>query len=203
MRIPDRLRDALFGAHAQTLEEETYPRDAMGRPDLKRFTKPLTHYTQYIDDYLASFATAREAAEQSFAYRKGVVGQWGVIACGPANGLPYVLQLLKHPVPEGRSTAAGILGAWDDNPTLVPHLLDVLATETDIETLSTVMSLLGRMKVHAALPRLAELLRAPNSDEGDLSWSVVEAVSAIARKRFASMPDPKRAADEWLRSQGY
>ena len=71
----------------------------------------------------------------------------------------------------------------------------------DIETLSTLAAALGRMKARAALPRLAALLRAPNSDEGDLSWSVIEAVGEIAGRDFRSAPDPKRATDHWLREQ--
>jgi hypothetical protein len=181
--ITERLRDILLGS--------------------RKLTKPVAHYAGYIDDYLDALVSVADSAKQSFAYRKGVVGQWGVIARGPAQGLPYVLRLLRNPLPEGRSAAAGILDAWSDDPALAPHLIEALATEPDIETLSTLMGTLGRLKVSAALPRLAELLRSPNSDRGDLSWSVIEALSAIVGERFISAADPKGAADIWLLEHGY
>lgn len=186
------------------LEEELYPRDAMGRPDLQRFTKPLSHYISYMEDYHKALGATgpADAAWQSFAYRKGVLAQWGIIAKGPSEALPYVLGLLESPLPEGRSAAAGILGEWQKDPTFIPHLVSALERDDDIETLSTLAGTLGRLKARAALPRLAALLRAPNSDEGDLSWSVMEAVSAIAGKDFISTPDPKQATDDWLREQG-
>ena len=128
--------------------------------------------------------------------------QWGMIAKGPSEALPYVLGLLERPLPEARSAAAGIIGEWKMDPTFIPHLVSALEREDDIETLSTLADVLGRLKARAALPRLAGLLRAPNSDEGDLSWSVIEAVSAIAGRDFMSTADPKRATDNWLAEQG-
>ncbi|MEX2285145.1 MAG: HEAT repeat domain-containing protein [Gemmatimonadota bacterium] len=205
-RILRMLRDFLFGRpKLPALEEETYPRDAAGRPDLKRFTRPLAHYTGYIDEYLVSLGTSgpTDPAWQSFAYRKSVLGQWGIIARGPSQALPYVLRLLTNPIPEGRSAAAGILDAWAADITLVPRLIGALENEDDIETLSILAGTLGRLGARAALPRLAELLRSPNSDHGDLSGSMIEAVSAIAREDFTADADPKRAADQWLREQGY
>jgi hypothetical protein len=187
------------------IEEESYPRDAQGRPDLGRFTRPAAHYIGYIEEYLTSLTPSgpAELDLQRYAYRKGVIGQWGIIARGPSEGLPYVLRLLKHPVPEGRSAAAGILDAWAVDASLVPQLVASLETETDIEALSTVAGTLGRLKAAEALPRLAALLRSPSSTEGDLLWSVIEAVSAIVGKRFVSAAEPQQAADRWLREHGY
>ena len=186
------------------LEEESYPRDSMGRPELKRFTKPLSHYIGYMEDYHQALGPAgpTDPAWQSFAYRKGVLAQWGMIAKGPSEALPYVLGLLESPLPEARSAAAGIIGEWRKDDSFIPHLVSALEKEDDIETLSTLAGALGRLKARAALPRLAALLRAPNSDEGDLSWSVIEAVSAIAGRDFMSTADPKRATDNWLAEQG-
>lgn len=199
--FPDSLRAFLAGP--PKLEEESYPRDALGRPDLQRFTKPISHYTGYLDEYLEALVSAVDPAHQSFAYRKGVLGQWGLIAKGPTEGLPYVLRLMRHSVPEGRSAAAGILDAWSTDRSLIPHLIDALAREQDTETLSTLIGTLGRLKVATALPRLAALLRSPDSDHGDLSWSVIEAVSAIAGVRFTAKADPRGSTDEWLRQHGY
>ena len=189
---------------APALEEESYPRDSMGRPDLRRFTKPLSHYIGYMEDYHKSLEASgpTDSAWQSHAYRKGVLAQWGFIAKGPSEALPYVVDLLEHPLPEARSAAAGILGEWKTDPAFIPHLVSALEKEDDIETLSTLAGALGRLKARAALPRLAALLRAPNADEGDLSWSVIEAVSAIAGRDFMSTADPKAATENWLGEQG-
>lgn len=89
--LPDTLRrrwnsilqsflDLLFGDHrGETLEEESYPRDAMGRPDLSRFTKPLADYAAYFDKYLASLGPQGPASStaRQLAYRKSVLAQWG------------------------------------------------------------------------------------------------------------------------------
>jgi hypothetical protein len=190
------LRDILLGSAASSqLEEESYPRGRLGRPDLSHFTKPLEHYTRHIDDYLMSLGPTgpRDAPAQSLAYRKGVIGQWGVIARAPAQALPYVLQLLRKPVAEGRRAAAGILDDWATDATFVPQLLSAADSEQDIETLSVLVGTVGRLRARAALPLLASLLRSPDRVDGDLGWSVIDAIadgaSRSARPRtLVSLP---------------
>lgn len=161
-----RLRLAFLGPPSPpALEEERFPRDAVGRPDLTRFTRPLDHYIGYVEAYLTSLdpnaptATGAESwrhnrAWQSYAYRKGVLGQWGLIARGPAEALPYVLGLLRHKIPEARSSGAGVLEAWTDatpHPDLVLHVRaaaerEANAEEPDPETLSILRGLLERLE---------------------------------------------------------
>ncbi len=213
------LRRILFGDPSpQPLEEERYPRDAKGRPDLTRFTRSAAHYAGYIDDYLTSLdsrAASQSRAQpatpewQAYAYRKGVLGQWGLIARGPVDALPVVLQLLRDPLPEGRQAGAGVLDAWSREsrdfatPALTAAERELEGPDTDIETLGILLGLLGRARSEAALPLLARVLRAPESSTGDLDWSAVEALEDFAGQPFTRDPDPKQAAERWLRERGF
>jgi hypothetical protein len=200
------LLDLLFGRErGKTLEEEGYPRDAMGRPDLSRFRKPVAHYAAYFDEYLASLGPQgpASAAAQQLAYRKSVLAQWGLIAKGPRDALPYVKQLLARSEPESRSAAAAVLEAWTGrDSSFVPELLAAAEAETDPETLSTLISALAAARTRSALPLLGRILRDPASKTGDLHWAVVEGVSKIAGRRFRLSDEGLRDADAWLREQG-
>ena len=126
------VRDIFTGPpKPPALEEESYPRDKMGRPDLRRFTKPLSHYVSYMEDYHKSLGPTGpgDPVWQSFAYRKGVLAQWGIIAKGPSEALPYVVGLLENPLPEARSAAAGILGEWKTAASFIPDLVSALERE--------------------------------------------------------------------------
>ena len=198
--------DLLFGdRRRETLEEEGYPRDAMGRPDLSRFTKPLAHYAAYFDEYLASLGPQGPASStaRELAYRKSVLARWGLIAKGPRDAPPYVKRLLAHSEPEARSAAAGVLEAWiGRDSSFVPELLAAAEIETDPEALSTLISALARARTRSALPLLGRILRDPASRNGDVHWAVVEGLSDIAGQRFALSDEGLRAADAWLRQQG-
>ena len=206
--VLDKVFKFLFGNAYQTrerLEEDAYPRDAKGRIDLSRFTKPLAHYVAYFDAYLVSFGPQgnRSREAQELAYRKNVYAQWGLIAKGPQEALPYVMQLLAHSESEARAAAAGVLDAWvEGNPTLAPSLLAAAETEKDPETLSILISAIARTRTKSALPLLGRILRDPASRNGDVHWAVVEAVAKFARRRFELSEDGLRAADAWLREQG-
>jgi hypothetical protein len=212
------LRLIFIGAERPPrLEEDRFPRDAAGRLDLTRFRRSVEHYAGYIEDYLASLESRPDTRGrvnpstsewQAYAYRKGVFGQWGLIARGPAEALPTVLRLLQHPVAEARQAGAGVLEAWtgesDDleAPALAALERELGNPETDIETLSTLLGVLGRVRSEAALPLLARVLRAPESSTGDLDWSAIEALGAIAGQRFVKESDPNQAAERWLRERG-
>jgi hypothetical protein len=200
------LLDLVIGGRdSHTLEEETYPRDAMGRPELSRFTKPVSHYATYFDEYLTSLGPNGPASSdaRALAYRKGVLAQWGLIAKGPREALPYVRQLLAHTEPEARSAAAGVMEAWagHDSP-FVSDLLAAADVETDAEAFATLISALARARTRRALPLLARILRDPRSRNGDVHWAVVEALGEIAGQRFEISEEGLRAADVWLRDQG-
>lgn len=204
----DKVFKFVFGGAHKTrgrLEEDGYPRDAKGKLDLSRFTKPLSHYVAYFDAYLVSLGPEgnRSREAQELAYRKSVYAQWGLIAKGPQEALPYVMQLLAHSEPEARAAAAATLEAWiDGKAALVPTLLAAAGTETDPETLSTLISAIARTRSREALPLLGRILRDPASRNGDVHWAVVEAVGKIARRRFELSEEGLRAADAWLRDQG-
>ena len=208
-----RLRSVLIGAdQPPELEESRYPRNASGAPDLACFTRPVEHYERYITDYLESLespkGTLANREWQTYAYQKYVFGQWGLIARGPAEALPTVLRLLRHRIPEGRQAASGVLDAWSDarTPVEAPLLAaaerELAGPETDIETLSTLIGILGRERSEAALPLLARVLRDPGSSNGDVDWCAIEAIGDIARRKFVKEPEPKQAAERWLQQRG-
>ena len=212
------LREILLGPEKPPrLEEERFPVDAKGRPDLTRFTKPVDHYAGYIEDYLASLDTRGNSRNptqpstsewQVYSYRKGVFGQWGLIARGPAQALPVVLELLQHRVAEGRQAGAGVLSAWKpesadlQEAALAAAERELSGPDTDIETLGVLMDILARARSEAALPLIARVLRDAKSSEGDLDWSAMEALEVFAAQKFTREPDPKLAADHWLKAQG-
>jgi hypothetical protein len=209
-----RLRDILVGAaNPPDLEEAHYPRDARGAPDLTRFTRSVEHYAGYIGDYLASLESPRGAppsgrAWQIHAYQKYVLGQWGLIARGPAEALPTVLRLLRHRIPEGRQAASGVLGAWAqrgaalEEPVLAAAERELAGPDTDIETLSTLIGILGRERSEVSLPLLARVLRDPGSRNGDVDWCCIEAIGDIAGQRFVKAAEPRQAAERWLQQRG-
>ncbi|MGH7468905.1 MAG: hypothetical protein ACRENP_13185 [Longimicrobiales bacterium] len=199
------------------LEEERFPLDARGRPDLARFTRSVDHYAGYIEDYLAALdsrGNSRNPAQphtsewQAWSYRKGVFGQWGLIARGPADALPVVLQLLRHPVAEGRQAGAGVLSAWPpgsgefESAALAAAEREEASPDTDIETLGVLLDMLARARSDAALPLMARVLRDPKSSTGDLDWSAIEALEVFAGQRFTKEPEPKQAAEQWLQERG-
>jgi hypothetical protein len=211
------LRYIVLGAEKpQALEEESYPRDAAGQPDLTRFTRPVAHYAGYIEDYLVSLETPAvprggpppSSEWRSYAYRRSVLGQWGLIARGPAEALPTVLGLLRHPLAEGRQAGAGVLEHWArenrDFETPVASLAqrELDRPDTDVETLGVLLGVLGRTRSEAALPLLARVLRAPESSVGDLDWSAIEALQDVTGERFVDEPNPREAAERWLRARG-
>jgi HEAT repeat protein len=205
--VLDKMIKFVFGEVSPpraVLEEDRYPRDAQGRLDLSRFTKPVAHYAAYFDEYLVSLGPKgpKSTPARELAYRKSVYAQWGLIAKGPQDALPYVLQLLAHSESEARAAAAGVLEAWiDGNATLVPTLLAAAEKETDPETLGTLMSAIAKTRTRSALPLLGRILRDPASRNGDVCWDAVEAIGTIARRRFELNEEGLRAADAWLREQ--
>jgi hypothetical protein len=217
-RLLDWLRELLLGPpQPPGLEEERYPRDTMGRPDLSRFVHPASHYAGYVDEYLATLRPAasrgkgNDPAGRSYAYRKGVLGQWGLIARGPSESLLFVVRLLNDALPEARQTAAGVLDWWIGNGAdgeIEAHALaaaerEAAQREPDIEALSGLIGILGRMRSQQALPILARVLRTPSASTGDLDWSAADAVAAIAGEAFDRATDRRVAADRWLRARGF
>jgi hypothetical protein len=99
--------------------------------------------------------------------------------------LPTVLRLLRHHIPAGRQAASGVLGAWADRaialeePALAAAEKELAGPDTDIETLSTLIGILGRQRSEASLPLLARVLRDPSSRNRDVDWCSIEAIADI------------------------
>ena len=211
------LSEALFGPPGPpVLEEERFRRDSMGRPDLSRFVHPASHYAGYIEEYLAALRPTaglgdrRGSAWQSYAYRKGVIGEWGLIARGPSEALSFVVRFLNDPLPEARQKATGVLEEWmgaGRDAEVEAHALaaaerEAARLEPDIETLGALLGILGRLRSAEALPLMARVLRRPDASTGDLDWATADAVAAFAGKSFDHTGDRRDAAERWLRARG-
>ena len=114
--------------------------------------------------------------------------------------LPTVLRLLRHHISEGLQAASGVLGAWADRataleePALAAAEKELAGPDTDIETLSTLIGILGRQRSEASLPLLARVLRDPNSRNGDVDWCgrLEESHLVCDSLRFAEPVGPRR-----------
>jgi hypothetical protein len=101
-----------------------------------------------------------------------------------------------------------VLDAWADagaaleEPALAAAEKELAGPDTDIETLSTLIGMLGRQRSEASLPLLARVLRDPNSRNGDVDWCCIEAIGDIAGQKFVREPEPKQAAERWLQQRG-
>jgi len=216
------LQTLVFGPPGPPmLEEQRFPHDARGAPDLSYFTRPVTQYVAYIDEYLAALEPKasgvvippeqRTGEWQAHRYRKGVIGSWGLIARGPGEALPYVLSLLDHAIPEAREMGAGVLDAWvtsDQRVDVSCHVLAAAEREASApdgvrpEPLGMLLLLLARLKVSEALPLMARVLRAPESRNGDVDWLAAEAIMKFSGERVARKAELRDAANRWLQARG-
>jgi HEAT repeat protein len=179
------------------------PREKDGSPKLRYFTKPLEHYIGYFEDYLAIFnSQAKLSSRQiSLACSKGSWAQWGFIAKG-TESLPYVMELLKRPIPEAREAAANVLFGLARQDGVIEPLLDALATEDDEQTRGGMIQALGALRSKKAIPVLAQLIRDQKMDEEN-RWVAMESLGEIVGRMFVRQDSPIKAAEDWLTKHGY
>jgi len=98
------------------LRESLYPVDRSGRPDLRYYTAPLTHYVAMYEAWLEGLrpvSDRRADGHRLFALR--VHATWGLIARGTA-AMDYARGLLRHEEADAREDGAAILAALGQRP---------------------------------------------------------------------------------------
>lgn len=138
---------------------------------------------------------------QEFDSYKRVEGVWGLTAKGD-EAVPLLVELLKHPDAEARADAAGALG-WlrDSSPHIEEALVAVLRSSVSDEERDSALVALGSLRSKAALPLVAGLIRAEETD-GDTKHLAVGTLGQIVRRRFDRQHDPEAAARAYLDSAG-
>lgn len=132
-------------------------------------------------------------------YRKRVKAQWGLIARG-TDSLPYLSLMLRSRNSDSREDAAGAL-EWLGERGFVAELLTALDRETDRQARDSIVLTLGTLGDRAAIPALAALLRAPETD-GDTRHCTAESLGTIVHGHFDDQDDPIAAALTWLDEHG-
>jgi HEAT repeat protein len=157
-----------------------------GVPDLKRFKDSAEDY------YQLHLEAVREGD-----FSKRVTASWGLIARG-RESLPYLMLMLRSSNADSREDAGGALG-WlgKESGGVAGELLTALEDETEHQPRDSIVVTLGVLKNRAAIPALATLIRADDTD-GDTRRCAVESLGKIVRKRFGTQDDPEAAAIAWL-----
>lgn len=130
-------------------------------------------------------------------FDKRVEGLWGLIARGQES-VPYLVGLLANPDAEARADGASALAAIGAaEPGIQQPLIDALQRAATHEERDTILMALGQMRSKDAIPTIARFIR-DDATDGDTRSTAVEALGAIARRRFDNRPDPLAAAIEYL-----
>lgn len=98
----------VIGRHPR---EALYPVDQAGRPDLRYYVAPLTHYVGMYEAYLTGVRiTGARQSDGRRLFELRVHAVWGLIARGPA-AVGYAQTLLRHNDADAREDGAAILAA--------------------------------------------------------------------------------------------
>ncbi len=138
---------------------------------------------------------------REFSFQKRVEGNWGLISKG-AEAVPLLLDMLKDREADVRIDAAGAL-AWlrDTSPHIEQALVEVLRGAVNDEERDSALLALGQFRSKAALPLVAQLIRAEETD-GDTRHLAIETLGEIVRRRFDRRPDPEAAARAYIDERG-
>jgi hypothetical protein len=179
------------------LKEDRFPKDEKGRPDLSRYTDSADYYVamhqQYLDAVNGAFGRDYDA---NLAFRRRAHAAWGLIARGAA-AIPHAVAMLRSKDADAREDGAAILAEVGKDSSAVEHVLQALASETDIAARDSLILALGALKSRVAIPVLADVIRNEATD-GDTRWTAVESLGRIVHRRFLNQAQPVQAALEWL-----
>jgi hypothetical protein len=165
-------------------------------PVQKAFTKPAAYYAEMLRTAVSLYDSSASKGDASLIYACQVHAEWGLIYSGAA-AIPFAIEMLKSPVPEGREVAAGVLGALGKNEGVVETLLEALANERETVTGDSLVLAVGQLRNRKAIPALASIIRDANAD-GDTRHLAADSLGQIVKRRFDKQADPIAAATEWL-----
>ena len=155
-------------------------------PDLSRLNEAAETY----------WKRHRRAIEEG-DFQGRVMASWGLIARG-RDALPFLGLMLREGGPKAREDAAGAY-AWiaEHDPSVVDELLAALEHEVDTQARDSIVVALGELRAKAAIPALARLIEAPDTD-GDTRFTAIQSLGRIVRRRFDRQAEPEAAAKAWL-----
>ena len=198
------FRSLLFSEpkHKYSLEEDSFPKDKRGKPDLSFYKKPLTHYIRMYEASMAEIPKEELLQDRAnLAWRQRVYAVWGFTAKG-TEAIPYLLTLVKHKNPDAREDSAFLLGELKRSEGIADTLTEQLEKETDLVAKTSFILALGSLRYKPAIPALAKLIFDGRTDP-DHRIDAVDSLDRIAKTSFSKSSDPVGAATEWLMANGY
>jgi hypothetical protein len=118
------------------------------------------------------------------------------------EAIPFLLEMLRGADGEERDDARGVISLLGGDARVVDSLTKSVASATDAETTRALVVALGATENLLAIPCLARILGAPGVD-GATAQAALTSVAALTNQRFGESTNPKAAALDWLRENGY
>jgi len=184
------------------LEEDSFPKDKSGKPDLSLYKKPLADYIAMYEASMAEIPKRELSPDRAnLAWRQRVYAVWGFTAKG-TEAIPYLLTLVRHKNPGAREDSAFLLGELKRSEGIADVLTDQLEKETDLVAKTSFILALGSLRYKQAIPTLARLIF-DNRTDPDHRIDAVDSLDKIAKTSFSKSSDPVGAATEWLKASGH
>jgi hypothetical protein len=180
------------------IKEQAIPVGKNGKPDLSYYDDPLQHY---IDLYeLSMQGSISQGVPPSYRWNCRVHATWGLLT-KRAESVPYLIELLSRGNSDAHEDAAYLLGELSKDEEVSQLLLSMLDSEENLVAKGAIVAAIGKLGSKAAVPKLAELITATDTDEVILEDAIVS-LGRIARKRFTDSENPREQAMKWLVANG-
>jgi hypothetical protein len=175
-----------------------------------RFTSPAPFYLDAYRSYRATADSVVGSRSNAELDPFGVVAQLPerkarvklAIASKGTEAIPFLLEMLRSPDHEERDDARGVIALMGSDGRVVDSLTESVANATDAETTEALAVALGATENQLSIPCLARILGAPGVD-GATAQAALTSIAALTNQRFEDSANPKAAALDWLRVNGY
>ena len=124
------------------------------------------------------------------------------IASKGPESLPFVLEMLRSTDPEESQDAKDVLALMGGDIQVTDSLVESIATATDLDTVTALVTALGATRNTRSVPYLARILRAPGIDDGTMR-AAVASLGQLINRPLGDTVDPFVAAVTWLAENGY
>jgi hypothetical protein len=175
-----------------------------------RFTSSASFYLDAYRSYRATAASTDGAQSNTELDPFGVVAQLPerkarvklAMASKGTEAIPFLLEMLRSADREERDDARGVISLMGGDARVVDSLTESVASATDAETTKALAVALGATENPLAIPCLARMLGAPGVDRAT-TQAALTSVATLTNQRFEESTNPKAAALDWLRENGY
>jgi hypothetical protein len=124
------------------------------------------------------------------------------IASKGSESLPFVLEMLRSTDSEESQDAKDVLSLMGGDTQVTDSLIDSIASATDLDTVTALVTALGATRNTRSVPYLARILRAPGIDEATLK-AAVASLGQLINRQLGETDEPYVAALGWLAENGY